>query len=52
MSSGKWRTSNRRYGVVHERDIAELEPPSLKTNFTLFAVTDQSRQATFDGGEI
>jgi hypothetical protein len=27
MFSPKWRTSRRQYGVVHERDVAELKPP-------------------------
>ena len=52
MFSTKWQTSRRQYGVVHERDVAELKPPSLKTIFAPLAVTDQSRQAIFHGGGI
>jgi len=52
MFSPKWRTSRRQYGVVQERNVAELKPPSLKTIFAPLAVTDQSRRAIVHGGGI
>lgn len=47
---GQVATFGTSYFSMTAKRVAELKPPSLKTIFAPFAVTDQYRQAIFPGG--
>jgi predicted acyl esterase len=49
-SSGKVGTFGTSYFAMTAKRVAELKPPSLKTIFAPFGVTDQYRHAIFHGG--
>jgi len=47
---GKVATFGASYFAMTAKRVAELKPPSLKTIFAIFGVTDQYRQAIYHGG--
>jgi predicted acyl esterase len=49
-STGKVGTFGTSYFAMTAKRVAELKPPSLKTIFAPFGVTDQYRHAIFHGG--
>lgn len=49
-SNGRVGTFGTSYFSMTAKRVAELKPPSLKTIFAPFGVTDQYRQAIFQGG--